>query len=407
MKRLNYYRRIGIAAALFAFCGGAAQAQRFGPDQLQTLGVGSRAVAMGDAYAAIANDPSATFWNPGRLGFLYGRQAMISFRNVDRAFAAQRLIGTAPNQILSPTSASFQSADFQPGFGSFTYPLYGNKIGRGAASIGVSYTLGGYYSLDSDNTLGPDPGAPLQNLKSQTHTIVSNSFLTVAYGAQIAKNLGVGLGVFFLNQDFSKQTRASGLAPNLAVEKGRGYGVNVGICYDTGGTPSQNAAADESGQAGKFLPFYSFALAYRTQASISGLGDQGKGFNEEIPGRFSAGFAIHERFKNDSFKWGKKPQYSEGTFSIEYQLLQAANRSYDSQGLLRLTDARRAVGDLHLGVEYIPGALHKPGAYELPLRFGFRTNSNAATGYTSYDNVVSLGLAYIALDKRDARRFFH
>ena len=358
MKRFNTYRRIGIAAALFA-CGAAAQAQttgttffpRTGPDQLQTLGVGSRAVAMGDAYAAIADDPSATFWNPGRLGFLPRREAMISFRNVNKSYSSQTLVGAA----LSPADASFRTGDFQPGFGSFTYPLYGRKQGKGTAAIGVSYTLGGYYSLDSNDTLGLDPGNPTQNLTSHTRTIVSNSFLTLAYGARITKDLGVGLGVFFLNQDFSKRTETTGNAPNLAVEKGRGYGVNVGICYDTYGTSSAKEGTGEANDGGRYLPFYSFALAYRTQAKISGLGAQGQGFNEEVPGRLSAGFAIREEFKRDARKWPGATQHSEGIFSIEYQMLQAANRDYDLLGNLKLTDARRAVGDLHVGVEYTPG----------------------------------------------------
>lgn len=33
------------------------------------IGVGGKAVAMGDAYTAVANDPTALFWNPGGLGF--------------------------------------------------------------------------------------------------------------------------------------------------------------------------------------------------------------------------------------------------------------------------------------------------------------------------------------------------
>jgi hypothetical protein len=33
------------------------------------IGVGGKAVAMGDAFTAIADDPSALYWNPGGLGF--------------------------------------------------------------------------------------------------------------------------------------------------------------------------------------------------------------------------------------------------------------------------------------------------------------------------------------------------
>ena len=55
-----------------------------GPDLINTLGVGARAVAMGDAYTAIADDPSATFWNPARLGEIPFLQVMVEGRNVLR-----------------------------------------------------------------------------------------------------------------------------------------------------------------------------------------------------------------------------------------------------------------------------------------------------------------------------------
>ncbi len=40
------------------------------------IGAGARATAFGDAYVAIANDASATYWNPGGLGFLKRTEAL-------------------------------------------------------------------------------------------------------------------------------------------------------------------------------------------------------------------------------------------------------------------------------------------------------------------------------------------
>jgi len=42
------------------------------------MGVGARAIGMGGAFVAIADDPSATFWNPAGLTDLRGSQILLS-----------------------------------------------------------------------------------------------------------------------------------------------------------------------------------------------------------------------------------------------------------------------------------------------------------------------------------------
>lgn len=42
------------------------------------MGVGARAIGMGGAFVAIADDPSATFWNPAGLTDLKGSQLFLS-----------------------------------------------------------------------------------------------------------------------------------------------------------------------------------------------------------------------------------------------------------------------------------------------------------------------------------------
>jgi hypothetical protein len=42
------------------------------------MGVGARAIGMGGAFVAIADDPSATFWNPAGLTDLKGSQFSVS-----------------------------------------------------------------------------------------------------------------------------------------------------------------------------------------------------------------------------------------------------------------------------------------------------------------------------------------
>ncbi len=45
------------------------------------IGVGGKAVAMGDAFTAIADDPSALYWNPGGLGFQNNVAVNFSYTN--------------------------------------------------------------------------------------------------------------------------------------------------------------------------------------------------------------------------------------------------------------------------------------------------------------------------------------
>ncbi len=45
------------------------------------IGVGGKAVAMGDAFTAIADDPSALYWNPGGIGFQTKIAANFSYTN--------------------------------------------------------------------------------------------------------------------------------------------------------------------------------------------------------------------------------------------------------------------------------------------------------------------------------------
>lgn len=56
-------------------------------------GAGARALAMGGAFTAVADDPSATFWNPAGLPGVSGRQIMLMHSErfgdlIDRDFAA-------------------------------------------------------------------------------------------------------------------------------------------------------------------------------------------------------------------------------------------------------------------------------------------------------------------------------
>src|SRR5215470_15693040 len=89
-ERLRAFRRpaVAIAAALVLLPGSAlvVRAQSLGSQRVGTssggflrIGVGARAVGMGETFVAVADDPSAIFWNPAGLASLQRRELAISY----------------------------------------------------------------------------------------------------------------------------------------------------------------------------------------------------------------------------------------------------------------------------------------------------------------------------------------
>jgi len=72
--RIKYYiLKTALSAVLIISAGGPSLAARYGGEFLQ-IGVGGRAMSMGGAFAAIADDGSAFYWNPAGCARLYKMQ---------------------------------------------------------------------------------------------------------------------------------------------------------------------------------------------------------------------------------------------------------------------------------------------------------------------------------------------
>ncbi len=87
-------RRSAALCVLVLLCGAVhpATAAKFAGAFMENGG-GARALAMGGAFTAVADDPSATFWNPAGLGQTRARELMLMHAErfgdlVDRSFAA-------------------------------------------------------------------------------------------------------------------------------------------------------------------------------------------------------------------------------------------------------------------------------------------------------------------------------
>src|SRR5262245_64716799 len=92
-----------IAVALFATSAhaqGSLGGQRAGTSSATFLriGVGARAVGMGETFVAVANDPSAIFWNPAGLASLQRRELAISHVQWPADIAYDHLTLTIPSR---------------------------------------------------------------------------------------------------------------------------------------------------------------------------------------------------------------------------------------------------------------------------------------------------------------------
>lgn len=386
----TYWRSCAASVVLMTGTAAASSAQalseRLGPDFLNTLGVGSRAVAMGNAYSAIADDASATFWNPARLSVIQKRQFMLDYRSVVHSRASQTNVG-----IPAKTSV----ADPQLSFVSFVYPLVQvrpsptpddpeRKVSRNWGTIGFSYTLGGYFNYElatSINDTGGGSNAEASGRAVQTGTfnnVIRNEYITVSYGIQGnpkslgGATVGLGLGYYRLNHSQSRIT-VSETIPDQGSrirtetrerEKGDADGYLIGFTY-------RPRLKQED------APWY-LGICYRSGATIGGLTDVGRGFGNEVPDRLSIGLAYNFPIQRNLL-----------IVSTEGQFFSSANKPGQ-------TDERKAITNFHLGMEFVPERplFTIPGVASVnAVRLGFRTNANAAKNYTNYDNVVSLGFA--------------
>lgn len=154
MRAASVLRRAGLAAAL-VLLGAAATAwagENGGRRTVFAYGAGNRALALGGAYGAVADDASAPFWNPGGLAF------------VER------------KQILA-TRTSLYGLDIRKEFVGFVLPDW--RYGTAAVTL-RHYGVGGIEGRDDRNVVTDDDLSD-----SQTE-------FTLSYARQWGDALGIG-----------------------------------------------------------------------------------------------------------------------------------------------------------------------------------------------------------------------
>ena len=183
-------------------------------------GAGNRALALGGAYAAIADDASAAIWNPGGLGWLQRREFQASHTN---------LIGLGFNEQY----ASFALPSWRWGVGSLTFRRFG---------------VGGIEQRDDRNLLLDDD------------LNYSEAEFLVAYGRQLGPAWALGSGLKLRRHCLGEFNDSGlGLDLGLMVKPGLAAGLdqpwaenlNVGLSVRNALEPSlrldQESVADPTG----------------------------------------------------------------------------------------------------------------------------------------------------------------
>lgn len=152
---------------------------------------GARASGMGEAFVAVSDDATATYWNTGGLAFQKDWEFTFMHAN------------WLP-QLVSDMSIEFFA------------------IRKDVESLGG--TLAGnvtYFNYGKQIRTGPDSPEPIGEFQS------SDLALTLCYGTKLSSNLGLGVGMRYIRSNLSDQ--------GAGAEKGSGVGtsfaVDIGLLY--------------------------------------------------------------------------------------------------------------------------------------------------------------------------------
>lgn len=204
------------------------------------LGVGARAMALGGAYVALSDDPTAIYWNPAGLAGLGGTQVTMVHDSWIQDFREEFVAVTArcgPGAIGFGFTGFYSSEEFERrddtgvligefGFNDLSIAgAYGLRVAKGLdAGLTASYVremidqesagtfssnLGLRYALGETGLLF---GAALQNLGGSASFVTEEFSLPLTYslGAAYGRELQEGKGRATLTAEYRQATSEDG-----------------------------------------------------------------------------------------------------------------------------------------------------------------------------------------------------
>jgi len=166
---------LAIVAALLAPAPAGAQVslggQRAGTSSATFLriGVGARAEAMGESFVAVANDPSAIYWNPAGLASLQRREfaashvdwpADIHYDHLTLVLPSQRLGGSIGIQVAALATMIDETTETEPFGTGRQFPYSDFIVGASYARRWTDKLLVGFGAKYLREDLGSSVGGP-------------------------------------------------------------------------------------------------------------------------------------------------------------------------------------------------------------------------------------------------------
>ena len=175
--------------------------------------LGQRAMGMGGAYTALSDDPTATYYNPGGLGFLRDRQLEVGLPILEIDY--HRLSGSL---IEGPTGKKFasdaqgltipSSIGIAAAFG--PHDEDGRKRFVGALSVYTPYQR----QLSLQETQVTNPLHALDFIQESEQTVLIGASL----GVRLGQKLSVGGSLFYVQQNFNWYTARGGSSAICTVQ---------------------------------------------------------------------------------------------------------------------------------------------------------------------------------------------
>jgi long-subunit fatty acid transport protein len=253
--------------------------------QFQFTTPGARAMAMGGAFIALADDTSSAFFNPAGLVNLDKPQFTAEFK-LD-SIITPRAAGW--NSFTTGALTEFSDDIVSPSFGSFAYPF-----GNITAAISVTNTISYYEEFALEARLLPgttdvlNPAKGILDLEGYTFAISAalklNDFW--AFGASVGVSLAkLATTNSILAANPSDYSNISGAVINETVVNGSDTGIffNLGFLF----TPSQTFRLGVS--FNHYPPMTYSQDLYISGTQVTGLHFNTIEINFDAPDRFGAG----------------------------------------------------------------------------------------------------------------------
>jgi len=301
-------------------------------------GFGARAIGMGGAFVAVADDATAVFWNPAGL-------AQLERPELSMVMATISALDMYGRRDWVPVGAEFQSTEKITDFSlkseslgvDFLSVAFPKRVGETKTAWALSYSRDGFFK--ESGTIA-DPGVPGTILGPGTAArSLSNEFTSVSLAyARGNDNDMFGASLISQNSEFSSSViDRPGLQSSASTENDRALGWQVGWLGKRKTT--------------------SFGATYRTS------GGQDVSKVQRYPSSWSVGAAFQPR---EDLKWA------------------VAYRRFDEE--TGNTILPQALNSYHVGVEQV---LRSKGRL-IPVRLGFYTRRSDAAGFEDV-NVFTVG----------------